>query len=52
MAAQSAVIFTGQVRSIEREDAHGYVDVSFTVQQALRGTRAGGAAGSAREIIR
>jgi len=40
MAAQASVIFTGQVRSIAREDAHGYVDVSFTVQQALRGTSA------------
>jgi hypothetical protein len=40
MAQQAAVIFTGQVRSIDHEEAHGYVDVSFTVEQALRGTSA------------
>ncbi len=40
MAAQASIIFTGQVRSIAREDAHGYVDVSFTVLQVLRGTSA------------
>lgn len=40
MAAQAAVIFVGQVRSISRQEAHGYVDISFAVQQVLRGTSA------------
>ena len=40
MAAHAGVIFVGQVRAIDREDAHGYVDISFAVQRALRGTSA------------
>jgi len=40
MAAQAAVIFVGQVRAVDRQDAHGFVDVSFAVQTDLRGTTA------------
>lgn len=40
MAAQAAVIFVGQVRVIDRQPAHGFVDISFAVQRTLRGTTA------------
>lgn len=40
MAAQAEVIFVGRVRSIDRQDAHGFVDIAFDVQTVLRGTAA------------
>lgn len=36
-AARAGVIFAGQVLSIHREDGAGFVDISFHVDQAVRG---------------
>jgi hypothetical protein len=43
MATHAAVIFTGQVETIARADANGYVDVRFRVNQAVRGVSKTGA---------
>ena len=37
MQARAAVIFAGYVVSVDREDAAGYVDVRFRVEEAVRG---------------
>ena len=37
MASQAAVIFSGQVTSVTREDAEDFVDIRFRVDQAVRG---------------
>ncbi len=42
MAGQAGVIFAGTVVSIDRADDLGYVDVRFSVDQAVLGVRPGG----------
>ncbi len=42
LAARAAVIFAGTVTGIDREDAAGFVDVSFRVDRAVRGCPEGG----------
>jgi hypothetical protein len=37
MASQAAVIFSGQVDAISREDSAGFVDVRFRIEAAVRG---------------
>ena len=37
LAARAQVIFTGQVAAIDRNDAAGFVDIRFRVDQSLRG---------------
>jgi hypothetical protein len=41
MASQAGVIFGGQVVGIERADENGYVDVTFRVDQAVKGCTVG-----------
>lgn len=41
MAAQAGVIFAGQVVSVTRHDAEGYVDIQFQVENAVRGCSPG-----------
>jgi hypothetical protein len=43
MAAHAAVIFAGQVVAVTRNDAAGFVDVRFRIDQAVRGAPASGA---------
>ena len=37
MASQAAVIFSGQVVAVSREDSAGFVDVRFRIDDAVRG---------------
>lgn len=37
MAAQAGVIFTGQVVSVSRNDPQGFVDIRFSIDDAIRG---------------
>ena len=43
MASHAGVIFAGQVIAVTRNDAAGFVDVRFRIDQALRGCPASGA---------
>ncbi len=43
MAGRAGVIFTGEVVGVTREDASGYVDVKFRVDQPVRGVSKNGA---------
>ncbi len=50
MAGRAGVIFTGQVTSIARADASGYVDTTFKVETAVRGV--GRLAGGGGYVLR
>ena len=42
LAARASVIFAGTVTGVDREDAVGFVEVSFRVDRAVLGTASGG----------
>ena len=42
LAARAGVIFAGRVLAVDRQDAAGYVDVKFRVEEPVRGASRGG----------